>query len=166
MAHVNITKDLTEVKSKVVFGLTRRQLIFFVLAALVAAPTYFLTRDSLGNDIALILLIVTALPFFFFALYEKNGQPPEKQLKNYICVRFLTRHERPYRTQNRFAALERQAYFDEEVKWLASNTETSQEGAKKDGRVERRTGDPARHAPDTGAEKTTGKGHQTGKARR
>lgn len=69
MAHVNITKDLTEVKSKVVFGLTRRQLIFFVLAALVAAPTYFLTRDSLGNDIALILLIVTALPFFFFALY-------------------------------------------------------------------------------------------------
>ena len=64
MAHVNITKDLTEVKSKVVFGLTRRQLIFFVLAALVAAPTYFLTRDSLGNDIALILLIVTALPFF------------------------------------------------------------------------------------------------------
>ena len=154
MAHVNITKDLTEVKSKVVFGLTRRQLIFFVLAALVAAPTYFLTRDSLGNDIALILLIVTALPFFFFAL------------KNYIRVRFLTRHERPYRTQNRFAALERQAYFDEEVKRLASNTETSQEGAKKDGRVERRTGDPARHAPDTGAEKTTGKGHQTGKARR
>ena len=52
MAHVNITKDLTEVKSKVVFGLTRRQLIFFVLAALVAAPTYFPTRDSLGNDIA------------------------------------------------------------------------------------------------------------------
>ena len=44
MAHVNITKDLTEVKSKVVFGLTQRQLIFFALAALVAVPTYFLTR--------------------------------------------------------------------------------------------------------------------------
>ena len=101
MAHVTITKDLTEVKSKVVFGLTRRQLVFFVLAALVAAPTYFLTRDSLGNDIALILLIVTALPFFFFALYEKNGQPPEKQLINYIRVRVLTHHERPYRTPSR-----------------------------------------------------------------
>ena len=58
MAHVNITKDLTEVKSKVVFGLTRRQLIFFALAALVAVPTYFLTRNLLGNDVALILLIV------------------------------------------------------------------------------------------------------------
>ena len=113
MAHVNITKDLTEVKSKVVFGLTQRQLIFFALAALVAVPTYFLTRKSLGNDIALILLIVTALPFFFFALYEKNGQTPEKMLRNYFRVRFLTQQARPYRTENRFAALERQAYFVE-----------------------------------------------------
>lgn len=166
MAHVTITKDLTEVKSKVVFGLTRRQLVFFVLAALVAAPTYFLTRDSLGNDIALILLIVTALPFFFFALYEKNGQPPEKQLINYIRVRFLTHHERPYRTQNRFAALERQAYFDEEVKQLVSISENPQEGTQKGRRVERRTGDPARHAPDTRAKKAAGKGHKEGKARR
>ena len=123
MAHVNITKDLTEVKSKVVFGLTQRQLLFFALAALVAVPTYFLTRKSLGNDIALILLIITALPFFFFALYEKNGQPPEKMLRNYIRVRFLTKHARPYRTENRLAALERQAYFDEEVKQLVSTTE-------------------------------------------
>ena len=81
MAHVNITKDLTEVKSKVVFGLTQRQLIFFALAALVAVPTYFLTRKSLGNDIALILLIVTALPFFFFALYERTGRHRKRCLE-------------------------------------------------------------------------------------
>lgn len=72
MAYVTITKDLTQVKSKVVFGLTRRQLLFFALAALVAVPIYFLTRRSLGTDIALMLLIVTALPFFFLALYEKK----------------------------------------------------------------------------------------------
>ena len=41
MAHVNITKDLTEVKSKVVFGLTRRQLIFFVLARWWLRPPTF-----------------------------------------------------------------------------------------------------------------------------
>lgn len=72
MAYVTITKDLTQVKSKVVFGLTRRQLLFFALAALVAVPIYFLTRRSLSTDIALMLLIVTALPFFFLALYEKT----------------------------------------------------------------------------------------------
>ena len=164
MAHVNITKDLTEVKSKVVFGLTQRQLIFFALAALVAVPTYFLTRKSLGNDIALILLIVTALPFFFFALYEKNGQTPEKMLRNYFRVRFLTQQTRPYRTDNRFAALERQAYFDEEVKQLVSNTEKT--GAETGRGLGRRVDHPAGHTAECRAEKATGKGHQAGKTRR
>ena len=164
MAHVNITKDLTEVKSKVVFGLTQRQLIFFALAALVAVPTYFLTRKSLGNDIALILLIVTALPFFFFALYEKNGQTPEKMLRNYFRVRFLTQQARPYRTENRFAALERQAYFDEEVKQLVSNTEKT--GVETSRGLGRRVDHPAGHTAECRAEKATGKGHQAGKTRR
>ena len=164
MAHVNITKDLTEVKSKVVFGLTQRQLIFFALAALVAVPTYFLTRKSLGNDIALILLIVTALPFFFFALYEKNGQTPEKMLRNYFRVRFPTQQARPYRTENRFAALERQAYFDEEVKQLVSNTEKT--GAETGRGLGRRVDHPAGHTAECRAEKATGKGHQAGKTRR
>ena len=164
MAHVNITKDLTEVKSKVVFGLTQRQLIFFALAALVAVPTYFLTRKSLGNDIALILLIVTALPFFFFALYEKNGQTPEKMLRNYFRVRFLTQQARPYRTENRFAALERKAYFDEEVKQLVSNTEKT--GAETGRGLGRRVDHPTGHTAECRAEKATGKGHQAGKTRR
>lgn len=164
MAHVNITKDLTEVKSKVVFGLTQRQLIFFALAALVAVPTYFLTRKSLGNDIALILLIVTALPFFFFALYEKNGQTPEKMLRNYFRVRFLTQQARPYRTENRFAALERQAYFDEEVKQLVSNIEKT--GAETGRGLGRRVDHPTGHTAECRAEKATGKGHQAGKTRR
>ena len=161
---MNITKDLTEVKSKVVFGLTQRQLIFFALAALVAVPTYFLTRKSLGNDIALILLIVTALPFFFFALYEKNGQTPEKMLRNYFRVRFLTQQARPYRTENRFAALERQAYFDEEVKQLVSNIEKT--GAETGRGLGRRVDHPTGHTAECRAEKATGKGHQAGKTRR
>ena len=161
---MNITKDLTEVKSKVVFGLTKRQLIFFVLAALVAVPIYFLTRKSLGNDIALVLLITTALPFFFFALYEKNGQTPEKMLRNYFRVRFLTQQARPYRTENRFAALERQAYFDEEVKQLVSITEKA--GAETGRGLGRRVDHPAEHAADRRTEKATGKVHQAGKTRR
>ena len=160
MAHVNITKDLTEVKSKVVFGLTKRQLIFFVLAALVAVPIYFLTRESLGNDIALVLLITTALPFFFFALYEKNGQPPEKILKNYIRVRFLTQQARPYRTDNRFAALERQERFNKEVEKLVSipNKTTG-----KDSRGLGTSRHPARHKAVARRPQAGGKSHKTGK---
>ena len=63
MAYVTITKDLTEVKDKVAFGLTRRQIICFFLGGLLGAGGYFLTRHALGNDAALLLLIALAAPF-------------------------------------------------------------------------------------------------------
>lgn len=129
-----------------------------------AVPIYFLTRKSLGNDIALVLLITTALPFFFFALYEKNGQPPEKMLKNYIRVRFLTQQARPYRTDNRFAALERQVYFDEEVKQFVSTTEKT--GNKTGRGLGRRVDHPSGHAVKCRTEKAARKGNPTGKTRR
>ena len=131
-------------------------LLLIALAALVAVPIYFLTRRSLGTDIALMLLIVTALPFFFLALYEKNGQPPEKLLRNYLRVRVFTRRERPYQTQNRFAALERQTYL-QEVTQLASNSHAAKGGKEKGRGLEQRFGDPARHTADRCTEKATGK---------
>ena len=42
MAYVTVPKDLTKVKSKVLFGLTRRQLICFGAAVLVGVPLFFL----------------------------------------------------------------------------------------------------------------------------
>ena len=157
MPYVPVPKDLTKVKTKLAFNLTKRQLICFSLAALVGLPVYFLTRGAIGNSAAVLLMIGLMMPFFFFAMYEKNGQPPEKLLKNYIRVRFLTQQARPYRTQNRFAALERQAYFDEEVKQLVSNTEKT--GAAQGRGLERRAGNPARHKVDRRTKKATGKGH-------
>ena len=53
MAYVIITKDLTEVKDKVAFGLTKRQMICFTLAGVVGAGSYFLFRNTLGSDISL-----------------------------------------------------------------------------------------------------------------
>ena len=99
MAYVIITKDLTEVKDKITFGLTKRQILCFSLAGAVGAGSYFLFRNTLGNDIALFLLIALAAPFMLFGLYEKNGQPLEKILKNIIRVRFLAPAARPYRTE-------------------------------------------------------------------
>ena len=52
MAYVTVPKDLTHVKSKVVFGLTKRQLICFGGALLVGVPLYFLTRDYLSTSAA------------------------------------------------------------------------------------------------------------------
>ena len=78
MAFVPVPKDLNRVKTKVMFNLTKRQLICFVLAAAAGVPIFFLTKPSLGISTSAMLMVVIMLPFIFFALYEKDGQPAEK----------------------------------------------------------------------------------------
>ena len=50
MAYVPVPKDLTHVKSKVLFGLTKRQLVCFGGALLTGGPLYFLARNYLSNS--------------------------------------------------------------------------------------------------------------------
>ena len=52
------------------------------------------------------LMICLALPFFFFALYERDGQPAEKVLLNFLRVK-LWQRARPYRTENLYSYLEK-----------------------------------------------------------
>lgn len=125
MAYVNIPKDLSEVQTKVAFGLTKRQILCFGAAGLVAVPTYLLDRGTLGNDLAALLMIALAVPFFVLAMYRKDGMPLEKVLRNYIRARFLLPARRPYRTDNKYAALERQIKFDKEVSQLAQRAAKS-----------------------------------------
>ncbi len=99
MPYVQVPKDLTKIKTKVAFNLTKRQLICFSVAAATAVPVYFLTRDSIGNMGAMLLLIVVAMPSFLVAMYEKNGQPFEKVVKTVIKSRFIRPKIRPYKTE-------------------------------------------------------------------
>ena len=55
------------------------------------------------------------LPFFLLAMYEKNGQPPEKLIRNIVQVCFLRPKQRPYRTNNFYDLLNRQDILDKEV---------------------------------------------------
>ena len=105
MAYVPVPKDLSKIKTKLAFNLTKRQLICFSAAASVGLPTYLLTRGALGNSAAMLLMIGLMLPFFFFAMYEKDGLPLEKVLKNIICTCFLYPRVRPYKTENFYALL-------------------------------------------------------------
>ena len=49
MAYVPVPKDLTKVKTKVMFNLTRRQLVCFTAGALVGVPLFFLLREPAGT---------------------------------------------------------------------------------------------------------------------
>lgn len=105
MAYVPVPKDLSKIKTKLAFNLTKRQLICFSAAASVGLPAYLLTRGTLGNSAAMLLMIGLMLPFFFFAMYEKDGLPLEKVLKNIIRTCFLYPRVRPYKTENFYALL-------------------------------------------------------------
>lgn len=116
MAYVNIPKDLSGVKNKILFNLTLRQLVCFGMAAAVGVPLFFLLRHiGIAGGTSSILMIVAVLPFFLAAMYEKNGQPLEKILKNMADVMFLKPKKRPYVTKNFYDILSRQDKFDSEV---------------------------------------------------
>jgi hypothetical protein len=106
MAYISIPKDLSRIKNKVVFSLTKRQLICFGSAAIIGIPAYIFTRGTIGNSAAVILMIVLMLPFFFIAMYEKDNQPAEKILRNYLRARFLWARIRPYKTENLYEIIE------------------------------------------------------------
>lgn len=108
MAYVNVPKDLNKIKSKVLFNLTKRQLICFGVAALMGVPLFFLLKDSAGTTAAAMVMILVMLPGFLFGVYEKNGQPLEVVLRQMIESCFIRPKERPYQTDNAYAALVRQ----------------------------------------------------------
>ena len=115
MAYVPVPKDLNAVKTKVAFNLTKRQLICFGSGAAVGIPLFFLCKKFMSNSGAAICMIIVMLPFFLFALYEKNGQPLEKIIYHILQTCFIRPKERPYQTRNFYAVLERQDQLDKEV---------------------------------------------------
>lgn len=115
MPYVTIPKDLSRIKNKLVFNLTKRQLISFSLAGGIGIPFYLFSRSAIGGDVAAFLMIALMLPFMAFGVYEKDGQPLEKILYHMIRARFLLPCIRVYQTDNLYSALERQAKIDKEV---------------------------------------------------
>lgn len=126
MAYVPVPNDLNCIKTKLAFNLTKRQLICFSIAGGIGIPFYLFTRSHIGNSIALFLMIGLMLPCFLFAMYEKDGLPFEKVLRNMIRARFLTPRVRPYKTENFYAFLNRK-----EETPIADRKTGSQAGRKK-----------------------------------
>ena len=126
-------KDLTRVKTKVMFNMTQRQLICFSLAAATGVPFYLLTKNSLGSTLAACLMIVVMLPFFFFAMFEKDGMPLEKIMKNIYRQKILRPGVRIYRTRNMYRVIQDEIY-DKEVLGIEPDGKAVQKEQRKAGR--------------------------------
>ena len=114
MAYVPVPKDLSKVKTKVAFNLTKRQIVCFAAALILGLPLFFLLKDSAGTSLATLVMIVIMLPCFLMAMYEKHGQPLEVVVKNIIQTKFVRPKERPYQTENFYAVLEKQRKLEKE----------------------------------------------------
>jgi hypothetical protein len=129
MAYVSVPKDLTKVKNKVAFNLTKRQLICIAAAAAIGIPFYFLTRGILGNSNAATVMVLLMLPAFLFAMYEKDGMHLEEVLLHIIRVKWLRPAVRKYETEN---------YYETDPKKIVSAAvKKTEKGEKNIGREKR-----------------------------
>ena len=103
MPYVNVPNDLSKIKTKIAFNLTKRQLICFGGGAALGVPAYLLSRSAFGSTAALFVMLAVMLPAFLLAMYEKDGLPFEKVIRNTIRVKFTRPGIRPYRTENIYA---------------------------------------------------------------
>ena len=123
MAYVPVPKDLTRVKSKFLFNLTKRQIVCFGLGALVGVPLFFLTKEAIGVSMAAALMIIVMLPFFMFAMFERHGQPLEVLLNHYMDARFIRHRKRVYQTENFYATVEQNIRNKREVRKILHGKE-------------------------------------------
>lgn len=121
MPYVNVPNDLSKIKTKIAFNLTKRQLICFGFGVAVGVPAYLLSRSVIGNTGALFAMLVIMLPAFLMAMYEKDGLPFEKILRNIIRAKFTRPGIRPYRTENIYVPFARKEEPIEQSKKAAKH---------------------------------------------
>ena len=130
-AYIPVPRDLTRVKSKILFNLTKRQLVCFGAAALIGVPSFFLLK-KLGNiSLAAMGMIIIMMPLFLLAMYERDGQPLEVIAKHFIETRFIRPKIRPYQTDNYYAVLHRQAVAEKEVEKIVFHAEKADAAKRK-----------------------------------
>lgn len=122
------------------FGLTKRQLVCFSGALFIGVPLFFLLRGRVPTSAAALLMVFAMLPGLLLALYERHGQPLEVIAGQMIQAIFLRPKERPYQTNNLYAALMRQHQLEKEVKAIVKNRkENAPTGRRKKKADPRRT---------------------------
>ena len=122
-AYIPVPRDLTRVKSKVFFNLTKRQLICFGMAALIGVPFFFLLKSYGQASPAGLGLVITLPPLFFPAMFEKDGQPLEVIANHFIQAKFVRPKIRPYQTDNYYDVLLRQYQLEREVEQIVFQKE-------------------------------------------
>ncbi|MDR1150172.1 MAG: PrgI family protein [Clostridiales bacterium] len=93
---VKIPKEITEYREKIIFGMSIRQLICTLIAALISIITFFSIRKYIGSDLAGYLVLVEAMPVMGIGFLRVNGFSFEKYLA-IILSHLLSNQKRYYK---------------------------------------------------------------------
>ena len=115
---VAVPKNLSGIKTKVAMNLTKRQFVCFGSAGEVGFPFYIFTKGVIGTQASALIMVALMLPFFFLAMYEKDGFPAEKILYFMLRQKILTPGIRPYKSENLYRQLEEKERMKKEVRYL------------------------------------------------
>lgn len=130
MAYINMTRDFTEMKRTIPgLGLTRRQLLAFGVGALCGIPFFFLSKFVIGLDVteAVMVMTVAAFPGAFCLLYKKDGMYFEKHFRYWYETHIVRNTERPYVTQNIYAAVIKSRQLEQEVEQIVFKGKSDKE---------------------------------------
>lgn len=86
-SYIPVPRDLTKVKSKVAFNLTKRQLICFCIAAAIGVPTFFLLKNIGDSTFAAMGMMIVMMPLFFLQCMKRT----DSHLR-YSCITLFRQH--------------------------------------------------------------------------
>lgn len=128
MAYVNMTKDFSEVRKTISgLGLTKRQLVAFLLAALVGLPVFLAAKPYIGMTYAIIVMAVAAFPICFFILFKKDGLYMEVHARYWYETHFIRNTDRPYQTNNLYELMQEEKRIKKEVEAIVFKGKTPAE---------------------------------------
>lgn len=116
---ISVPPDLCTMKDTVMFGLTKKQMVFFGIGVVIGVPIFFLCLKVIGSSNAALVMLLCMAPFFFLGIYQKNGYSADqilvrkirhaKKEKIRLKIKYEERRENENKRRKEIKRLEREA---------------------------------------------------------
>ena len=97
---IKINREIRQYTESVFFGLSLRQLVFSVLAVMVAVGLFFLLRSSVSTETVSWMCILGAAPFAALGFVSYHGMTAEQFLWTWFRTKFLEPRQLKCRTND------------------------------------------------------------------
>jgi len=113
---VRINKEVRDYQESIFFGLSLRQLLFALLAVLVAVGVYFGLKDIVGSGEIGWVCVLAAFPFALGGFFTYNGMTFERFLLAVIRSELLYPRKLVFKSENLYAKALENSTIKEELK--------------------------------------------------